>query len=151
VDRRGGVAELGLVGLEQEELRWVDRPEGARDSGSRGQASRPVDGGIGDWMVRVERIGVSVGDQDIRGERPDHVGDPQQQGSQRAIRRAGQIRVRLGGWPGSTGSVIVPWRDETAGGEPYLQAKLEALVGELVDSAVTRDARSVEPAVPVTG
>ena len=48
------------------------------DAGARGEAARAVDGGVGDRVVGVERVGVGVGDQHVGRELADRVGDPQQ-------------------------------------------------------------------------
>ncbi len=78
VDRRGEVAQLGLVGLEQEQLRRLDRPERARDARARRQRTRTVHRGVRHRMIGVERVGVRVGDQDVGRELADRVGDRQQ-------------------------------------------------------------------------
>jgi hypothetical protein len=78
VHGRREVAELGLVRLEQEQLRRRDRVERARDAGAGGEAARAVDGGVGDRMVGVERVGVGVRDQHVGREGADRVGDREQ-------------------------------------------------------------------------
>ena len=72
---RREVAQLGLVGLEQEEGRRGDGLERAGHAGAGGEAARPVDRGVGDRVVGVERIGIGVGDQHVGRELADLVRD----------------------------------------------------------------------------
>src|SRR5579875_4083837 len=64
------------MGLKQVELGRAHRLKGAANAGSGGEAARPSDRGVRDRVVRVEGVGVGVGDKRIGRELADLVGDP---------------------------------------------------------------------------
>src|SRR4051794_27032972 len=76
--RRREVAQLGLMGLEEEERRRLDRRKGAAHTRARRQSPRAVHRRMRDGVVRVERVRVRVRDQHIGRELADDLGDLEQ-------------------------------------------------------------------------
>ncbi len=134
--RRREVAQLGLMGLEEEELRRLDRPERARHPSAGGQAAGPVDGRVGDRVIRVERVRVGVGDEHVGAELADHLGDLLERRRvdlQRVVTEIEAVEVgaqRLGGPLGLAVADALDVLDRLIGLLPQL-ARLAALaVGE---------------------
>ena len=73
--RRHEVAQLGLVGLEQEERGRRDRLERAGHAGAGGGRAGARDDLVGDRVVGVEGVRVGVGDQHVGRELADRVDD----------------------------------------------------------------------------
>ena len=69
-------AELGLVRLEEQQLRRRDRLERARDSRAARERARLHRRLIGDAVVGVERVARSVAEDQLRLELADQAGQP---------------------------------------------------------------------------
>ena len=85
--RRHEVAELGLVRLEEEQLRRLDGLERARDAGAGGERASLLDGEERGGVVGVERVAVRVRDRRRR---------ERTRGCGRRSRRARRCRPRAG-------------------------------------------------------
>ena len=138
VDERGRheVAQLGLVGLEQEERGRRDRVEGAGHAGARGGRAGARDDLIGDWVVGVEGVGVGVGDQHVGSELADRVHDlrePLRADLERVVAEVERLELgaeRGGGLLGLGMADLLDVLDRLVGLLPQL-ARLAALaVGE---------------------
>ena len=73
--RRHEVAQLGLVRLEEEQLRRLDGLERARDARAGGERAGLLDGEERSRVVRVEGVAIRVREDDVGSERADPVGD----------------------------------------------------------------------------
>ena len=76
VEEGGGdeAAELGLVWLEEQQLGWWDRLERARDAGAACELARLEGGLVRNSVVGVERVACCVGEDQVRLELADQIG-----------------------------------------------------------------------------